>query len=140
MVNALERILNLRPGEFRRGILLFLYLFLVLTSFVVGKAARDAMFLDRFQAVQLPYADFTVALIVGLVVAPYIRLGRHVSLRTLLVGSLLFFVPPFHMYRHLKGSYSLGRWGALWRTSLLVGFAFAAVGLFTALIVGVGEI
>lgn len=91
MTRALERLLNLRPGEFRRGILLFSYLFLVITSFVVGKAARDAMFLDRFKAVQLPYADFSASLIVGLVVAPYIRIGRRVSLRNLLVGSLLFF-------------------------------------------------
>ena len=53
------------------------------------------------------------------------------------IASLLFFVPPFHMYRQLKGAYSLGRWGALWRTSLLVGFAFAAIGLFTAAIAGV---
>ena len=56
------------------------------------------------------------------------------------IASLLFFVPPFHMYSQLKGTYRLGRWGALWRTTLLVGFAFAAVGLFAALIVGVGEV
>ena len=54
------------------------------------------------------------------------------------IASLLFFVPPFHMYRQLKGTYQLGRWGALWRTTLLVGFAFAAIGMFAALIVGVG--
>ncbi len=56
------------------------------------------------------------------------------------IASLLFFVPPFHMYRHLKGTYRLGRWGALWRTTMLVGFAFAAIGMFAALIVGVGEV
>src|SRR5215210_8590031 len=41
------------------------------------------------------------------------------------IAGLLFFVPPFHMYRQLKGTYGLGRGGALWRTTLLVGFAFA---------------
>lgn len=56
------------------------------------------------------------------------------------IATLLFFVPPFHMYRQLKGTYSLGRWGALWRTTLLVGFAFAAIGLFAAAIVGAGEV
>ncbi len=56
------------------------------------------------------------------------------------VATLLFFLPPFHMYRQLKGSYGLGRWGVLWRTALLVGFAFAAIGMFVALIVGVGEV
>ncbi len=56
------------------------------------------------------------------------------------IASLLFFVPPFHMYRQLKGTYRLSRWGALWRTTLLVGFAFAAIGMFAALIVGVGGV
>src|SRR4029079_1114183 len=46
------------------------------------------------------------------------------------LGGLLFFVPPFHMYRHLKGSYQLGKWSAILRTSALVGFAFAAAGIF----------
>jgi hypothetical protein len=56
------------------------------------------------------------------------------------IATLLFFVPPFHMYRQLKGTYGLGRRGALWRTTFLVGFAFAAIGMFTALIVGVGGV
>lgn len=66
--------------------------------------------------------------------------GSTVELAWPTIASLLFFVPPFHMYRQLKGAYALGRWGALWRTSLLVGFAFAAIGMFVALIVGVGEV
>lgn len=56
------------------------------------------------------------------------------------LASLLFFVPPFHMYRHLKDTYGLGRWGVLWRTTLPIGFAFAAVGMFVALIAGLGEV
>jgi AAA family ATP:ADP antiporter len=71
--------------------LLFLYLFLVIGSFVVGKAARDALFLYRFSALQLPYVDIAVALLVGVWVAVYIRIGRYVSLRTLLHASLVFF-------------------------------------------------
>jgi hypothetical protein len=54
------------------------------------------------------------------------------------LASLLFFVPPFHMYRHLKGAYELGRFGAMWRTTLLVGFAFAAAGMFMAAAVAIG--
>ena len=46
---------------------------------------------------------------------------------------LLFFVPPFHMYRQLKGAYQLGtmraRCGGRSRWSI---FAFAAIGMFTA--------
>ena len=56
------------------------------------------------------------------------------------LGTFLFFVPPFHMYRHLKGSYELGKWSAILRTSALVGFAFAAAGIFmvTAVAIGAG--
>lgn len=54
------------------------------------------------------------------------------------LASLLFFVPPFHMYRQLKGAYGLGRAGAIWRTTLLVGFAFAAAGMFMAAAVAIG--
>ena len=54
------------------------------------------------------------------------------------LGGLLFFVPPFHMYRHLKGSYELNRWSAILRTSALVGFAFAAAGIFMVTAVAIG--
>lgn len=54
------------------------------------------------------------------------------------LGSLLFFVPPFHMYRHLKGAYELGRLSAILRTMALVTFAFAAAGMFMAATVAIG--
>ncbi|MGH9556367.1 MAG: Npt1/Npt2 family nucleotide transporter, partial [Terriglobales bacterium] len=91
MTRLLERVLNLRPGDVGRGALLFFYLFLILTSYVMGKVARDALFLDRFAAVQLPYADIAIAVLVGFVVAAYVAVGRRVSLRSLLVGSQMLF-------------------------------------------------
>jgi hypothetical protein len=54
------------------------------------------------------------------------------------LASLLFFVPPFHMYRHLKGAYQLGRFSAVMRTMALVTFAFIAAGLFAAAAVAIG--
>ncbi len=87
----MERALNLDPGDLQRGILLLFYLFLVLSCYVIGKVARDAMFLARFQAVKLPYADIASAVLVGIVVAVYVRLGRRTSLRNLLIGSTVLF-------------------------------------------------
>jgi len=52
------------------------------------------------------------------------------------VAGLLWLIPPFHIYRQLKSAYSLSRWGALWRTTLLTIFAMVVVGLFAALLVG----
>jgi len=54
------------------------------------------------------------------------------------LASILFFVPPFHMYRHLKGAYQLGRFSAIMRTMALVTFAFIAFGLFAAATVAIG--
>lgn len=53
-------------------------------------------------------------------------------------ASFLFFVPPFHIYRQLKGAYQLGRFGALWRTIVLLIFSFVVLGLFAAMMVGLG--
>ena len=57
------------------------------------------------------------------------------------LASILFFIPPFHMYRQLKGAYSLSRASALLRTFALVTFSFIAGTLFfvTAVAIGVFE-
>jgi ATP:ADP antiporter, AAA family len=85
------RALNIDPDLFDRALLLFSCLFLIISSAVIGKIARDSLFLARFRAVQLPYADIASGVLVGFVVTSYLRIGRHVSLRGLLVGSQLFF-------------------------------------------------
>jgi len=54
------------------------------------------------------------------------------------IAGLLWLLPPFHIYRQLKGTYALGRWGALWRTMLLTVFALIVISLFAALVVGMG--
>ena len=54
------------------------------------------------------------------------------------VSGLLWFVPPIHMYRQLRGAYDLSRWGAVWRAALLTLFAFVAVTLFLAVLLGLG--
>jgi ATP:ADP antiporter, AAA family len=91
LTRSIEQALNLRPGELRRGLPLFAYLFLVIASFLVGKVVRDSLFLSRFKAVQLPYVNIATALVVGVIIAVYIRVGRRVSLRNLLLGSLMLF-------------------------------------------------
>ncbi len=91
MITWLERALNLRRGDLQRGLLLCLYLFLIICSYVTGKIARDALFLARFQAVQLAYADIASAILVAVVISAYVRLVRWMGVRNLIVGGLLFF-------------------------------------------------
>ena len=54
------------------------------------------------------------------------------------LASLLFFVPPIHMYRQLKGAYGLSRTGALLRTFALATFSIVAGTLFFVTIFAIG--
>jgi AAA family ATP:ADP antiporter len=87
----LERALNIHPGDLGLGFPLSAALFLTISAYVVGKVARDALFLTQFPAVALPYADIASGVLVGFVVALYLRMGRRTSVGKLLVGSPLFF-------------------------------------------------
>lgn len=64
--------------------------------------------------------------------------GLLVAAGATAVAGFLFFVPPVHMYRQLKGAYQLGRFSALLRTMALVTFAFIAAGLFMTAAVALG--
>lgn len=44
--------------------------------------------------------------------------------------AVLLFYAPFHMYRQLRGTYGLTRFGAWWRTWFLTAFAFVVLVLF----------
>jgi ATP:ADP antiporter, AAA family len=91
MKEWLRRLFNIDPEDFWRGLILSLCLFLIISCYVIGKVARDALFLARFQARELPYADIASGVLVGLVVAGYLRLRKLTSLQNLLIGSQLFF-------------------------------------------------
>lgn len=91
MLTVLQRVLGLTPRELGRALPLFLYLFLVMAGSVASKAARDALFLDRYSATDLPYVDIAVAALVSVIVGLYIRLGSRTNLRNLQVLSLLLF-------------------------------------------------
>jgi AAA family ATP:ADP antiporter len=109
MLRRLELVLDLRPGELGRGILLFGYLFFVIGSFTVGKAVRDALFIEEFGAMLLPYADIAIAVIVGLWVSVYLRVARRVDVRNLLMGSLGFFALNCVIFWYLSHT-SQGAW------------------------------
>ncbi len=97
--------LQVRRGEATRTVLLFAYLFLVITSYVVTKSARDALFLERYSTAELPYGDIASAVAVAAAMAAYLRLSRRFGIRMLLVGTLLLFAAMS------LGFWTLGRSG-----------------------------
>src|ERR1043165_1092230 len=104
----LERALTLRPGDLGPGLLLCSCLFLIMSSYVVGKVAGDALFLARFQARQLAYVDIVSAFVVAMVIAGYVYLARRFSLLALLVASMLFFASNCGVFWVLAHSYHPG--------------------------------
>ena len=50
------------------------------------------------------------------------------------MAGILTLVPPLHMYKQLRGTYGVGRFGATWRTFALTIFASTALLIFFALI------
>ena len=91
MKRWIERALNVAPGDLGRGTLLCACLFLVITTYKIGGVAGAALFLSRFQARELAYADIASALLVALVVMGYVVLARRIGLLGLLLGTTLFF-------------------------------------------------
>ena len=81
------------------------------------------------------FVTYSLSFMMLLVVAGSLLIAVGIST----LASLLFFVPPFHMYRHLKGAYELGKFSAVMRTMALVTFAFAAAGMFAAATVAIGS-
>lgn len=91
ITRQIERLLNLQSGDLRRGGLLFTYLFLIMASYMMARVSRDALFLDQFRADQLPFVDLAIAGMMGFVISGYLLIGRRITLRMLLAGSLIFF-------------------------------------------------
>ncbi|MGH9412038.1 MAG: hypothetical protein ACRD1V_21590, partial [Vicinamibacterales bacterium] len=91
MTRVLARALDLRDGDLARTWPLAAYLFLVVACHMLGRIARDALFLDRFAPADLPYADVAVAVLAAVCVALYVKAGRRASLPRLQVASLCAF-------------------------------------------------
>ena len=89
IVKSFERILDLRRGDLGRGLPLSVSLFLVAAAVVIGKIARDVLFLNHFPATQLPYADIGVAVLVGFVVAGCVQISRRFGYSVTLLGTML---------------------------------------------------
>jgi AAA family ATP:ADP antiporter len=91
-MNRIRRILNLQEGEGFTAFLLFTYLTLILTSYIVQKSVRDALFLDTYGAMRLPYLYIGVSLLIGVVVTVYVRASSQLGQTALITGTLLLFI------------------------------------------------
>ena len=105
-----HRVLNIDPEDLGRGSLLCACLFLVISSYKIGGVAGAALFLSRFQARQLAYADIASSVLVAAVIAGYVPIARRVLFRDLLVASMIFFAATWALFWGLAHYYSRLFW------------------------------
>lgn len=55
------------------------------------------------------------------------------------IGTIFVFGPPFHMYKQLRGAYRIGRFGAAWRTFVLLLSAVIAGTLFFLIVLSLAS-
>lgn len=77
--------------ELLQRALLATYLFLVVTSTVIGKSVRDALFLSHFTTLQMTYADLQTLITIGITMGVYFRLHRSRTLHRMLISSSVIF-------------------------------------------------
>ncbi|MES2905309.1 MAG: DUF3667 domain-containing protein [Pseudomonadota bacterium] len=82
------------------------------------------------------FVTYSLAFMMMLVIAA----GLLVSTGLTSVASLLFFIPPIHMYRQLRGAYLLGRISAFVRTLMLVTFSCIVATLFMVVVFAIGAL
>jgi hypothetical protein len=82
------------------------------------------------------FATYSLSAMTLMVVG--LSIGSAIGLWGWVVGSVLVFFPPWHMYRQLKGAYRLSRFAALWRTFALIVSAYTAALIFFIFLVTMG--
>lgn len=98
-------------------------LFLTVASMVIGKAARDAIFLSRFTALQVTAVDLVTMVAIALVVAAELRLNARLSTKRLLLCSpVCFALGDFGLWLGLSTAH--GGWIA-WAAYLWIGIQAA---------------
>lgn len=124
VIQVIEKLVDIRSGEYRKTVLMFLYIFFLIASYVTIKAVRDALFLNKLGSAQLPYVYILVGVIVGVVAWTYARLSARVSLHGLIHATLLVVVANLLLFWWLL------RFGWPWLYYALY-FWSSAVGILT---------
>ncbi len=91
MPHRLRRFLDIRPGEGLPVLLTFLYIWIVVASFLLAKPIRSGLFLGQHQAYDLVYVYAAVPLVLTLFVPLYTRVAARFGARTVTVATLIGF-------------------------------------------------
>jgi ATP:ADP antiporter, AAA family len=87
-----KSLLEIRREEWKRVILMFFYFYLTIASYYILKTVRNAYFVDRLGADDLPWVKIVIAFLTWIFVFYYSKVANKTILRNLINGSLLFLV------------------------------------------------
>ena len=91
MLPRLRRFLEIRPGEGLPVLLTFLYVWIVVASFLLAKPIRSGLFLGQHDAYDLVYVYAAVPLVLTLFVPLYTRVAARFGARSVTVLTLVGF-------------------------------------------------
>ena len=91
MLLRLRRFLDVRPGEGLSVLLTFLYIAVVVASFLLAKPIRNGLFLKQYGPYSLVYVYGAVPIALTLFVPLYTRAIARIGTRQVTVVTLLFF-------------------------------------------------
>ncbi len=127
-LSRFERLLTvvtrIRPGEGRSAFLFLLHGFLLLSSYQIVKALREALILTKFSAEVRSYAVAVMALVLMFVVPLYGALRRRLDGARLLAAVTLFFVVTLPLFA-----------GLLWAGAPIEFVFFIWVGIYGVMVI-----
>ena len=91
LFNIFRAKLNIKPGEGKFTLLLFFYFFLITCPHTIIKTLRTTDLLVKIGVGALPLAYLSAALVTGLVVLLHSKIQFKISIRLLIIASLVFF-------------------------------------------------
>jgi len=91
MLQRVRRFLDVRPGEGLPVLLTFLYIAVVVASFLLAKPIRNGLFLREYGPYALVYVYAAVPLVLSIFVPIYTRVAARFGARRVTGGTLVFF-------------------------------------------------
>jgi ATP:ADP antiporter, AAA family len=110
MLARLTRFFDLRPGETLPVLLCFLYVAIIVASFLLAKSIRNALFLSELGPYQLVYVYVGVPLVLSVWVPLYTRIVQRHGQRAVITGSLIGFALTVVLFWYV---FTFHRMGAL---------------------------
>ena len=99
----LQRLFNIRKGEFEKTFLMFLYAFNQMAAFLIGRVMKDTLFLTKVDLTWLPFMYIFVGVAVSVTMFIYSRQIGRFSLRKMVNATTVAVIVLLLFFRYLLG-------------------------------------